>query len=153
MSIYNKGFDFNFSLGRAKTIIIAGLVVLFAVFALYTLYNLFTQSPLEVRFEQNPWKQGELQSNLLFVKVANITGKNVKLAVLEVRPRAFNSIIILPHNARISETLAPNDSRILAFDIRKAFPQQALPPGKYTIDLTVSFDGKEYVSETVLEVE
>jgi len=133
--------------------VIAGLVLLFIIFALYALYNAFMQNPLEIRFEQNPWKQTALHSNVLFVKVANITGKDVKLTVLELKPRAWNSLIILPQSAKISETLAPNDSRTLAFDIRKALPAQSLPAGKYTIDLKVSFDGKEYTAETVLEVE
>ena len=153
MSIYNKGFGFKFGIGKAKAVIVAGLVVLFVVFAVYTLFNLFSQSPLEVRFEKNPWKQSELQSNLLSVKVANTTGKDVKLTLIEVKPRAGNSLIVLPFSAKISETLAPNDSRTISFDIRNAFPQQVLPAGKYTIDLKVSFDGKEFTKETVLEIE
>jgi hypothetical protein len=152
MSIYNKGFNFKFSIGKAKEAAIVILVILFVVLAVYAVSNAFAQSPLEIRFEQNPWIQSEKESIILFVKAANITGIDAKEAILEVKPKAENSLIIFPQTARLSETLAPNDSRVLTFNIRKALPSEALKPGKYTLELKVSFDGKEFNSETVLEV-
>ena len=152
MGIYNKGFSFKFSIGKAKEASIIVLTALFVILAVFAVFNAFAQSPLEIRFEQNPWIQAEKESIILFVKIANTTGVDVQKAVLEVKPKAENSLIIFPQAVKLSETLAPNDSRILTFNIRKAFPSEKLKPGNYTLELRVSFDGKEFASETVLEV-
>lgn len=153
MSIYSRGFDFKFGIGKAKEALIVVLIVAFVVFALFTLYNLFSQTPLEARFEQNPWKQDEKQSVLLFVKVSNTAGADVSNAVLKIQPKAQSQLVIFPQEAVISETLAPNDSRILTFNIRNAVPSRRLAAGKYTIALTINLGGKEFTSQTILEVQ
>ena len=153
MSIYSKGFGFKFGIGRAKSFVIAGIVLLFIIFVAFTFYNLFLQAPLEARFEQNPWKQVEKNSDFLFVKVANITGSGASNAVLRVEPKAKGELIVFPKEIVLSETLAPNDSRELAFNIRSSLPFQKLPAGKYTISLTLSISGRQFQTHTILEVQ
>ena len=151
MSIYAKGFGFKFGVGKAKKIAIAGIAVLFVVFALYSLAPLLSQTPLEARFEQNPWLQSEKDSILLFVKVSNTTGSDVQNAMLEVRPKS-EALIVFPQTASVDETLAPGDSRLLAFNIRKASPSSSLNAGNYTMELKLALDSKIFSSSIVLEV-
>jgi len=153
MSIYSKGFDFKFGIGKAKSFVIAGIVLLFIIFVIFTLYNLFSQAPLEARFEQNPWKQVEKNSDFLFVKVANTTGSDASNAVLKVEPKARGELIVFPKETVLSETLAPNDSRELAFNIRNAQLSQKLPAGKYTISVTLSISGRQFQTQAILEVQ
>jgi len=153
MSIYGKGIGLNLDMGKAKTGLIAVLVVIFLILAAFAVSSIFTQPPLTVSYSANPWIQDEQSSILLSAKIANTSGKDVKLSVLSVKPRSGSSLIIFPQMAAVSETLAPNDSRTLTFNIRNAQPSEKLSPGKYTLDLRLLMDGKEFTQETVLEVQ
>jgi len=153
MSIYGKGIGLNLDMGKAKTAAIAVLVVIFVVLAAFAVSSIFAQPPLAISYSSNPWIQDEQSSILLSAKFVNTTGKDVKLSVLSVKPRSGSSLLIFPKLAAVSETLAPNDSRTLTFNIRNAQPSEKLSPGKYTLDLKLSMDGKEFLQETVLEVQ
>lgn len=155
MSIYGKspGEGLGIDLGIVKTVAIAVLVVLFAVLAALSLASLFSQPPLSISYSSNPWVFSEQSSVILTAKIVNTTGKDVKLSVLSVKPRSQGSLLIFPQLSSLSETLAPNDSRTLYFNIRNANPSEKLSAGKYTIDLKLSMDGKEFTQETVLEVQ
>lgn len=150
MGIYsNPTVSFKPEIAKLFLLIIVVAVILFAAYFVGS--SVLAEKPLEAKFEFNPWNPLENRTNTLSVKVVNTTKENATDIVVEVVPKALESISVSPSKEKIFETLAPGDSRTIQFVVTPR-TENVLLPGNYTIDFKLSIDSQTFLSQEILKV-
>jgi len=146
MSIYNPGFDFNFSAEKLKkpAIAVIAAIALFAVIVVaLSMPNPFSAKPVTAWFEENPIStDGE---TTLFVRVSNPGNKPITASV-EARAIDSGSLYVGPPEAGIGLLDRTRELKFIVNTVGKILP------GDYVLVITFNAGDEKYTEQVKLSV-